>query len=102
MRSLNEARKIKNLTQINLSKLTGIDQGNLSNIEHGKYTPNIKTREKIESVLGRIDWISNSKISLSGDYPQAVKLINKLVGISIGLNSDEISEVKKLINKYFG
>lgn len=49
--SLIEARNNSNLTQAQLSKLTGIDQSNLSKIETGNGNPSLKTLKKIAKAL---------------------------------------------------
>lgn len=48
-----EARKSQNLTQKELSKLTGIRQSNLSRIENGKCTPTLEMLQKIAAGLGK-------------------------------------------------
>jgi len=46
-----EAREAKNLTQVELSKLSGIDQGDISKIEQGLGNPTIKKLQKIANGL---------------------------------------------------
>lgn len=53
VRALVEARKSLNLTQKELSKLTGIRQSNLSRIENGKCTPTLEMLQKIAAGLGK-------------------------------------------------
>ena len=53
VRALVEARKSQNLTQKELSKLTGIRQSNLSRIENGKCTPTLEMLQKIAAGLGK-------------------------------------------------
>ena len=45
-------RAIKCLTQKELSKLTKINQSNLSRIESGEVSPSIKTLKKIANAMG--------------------------------------------------
>lgn len=44
-------RNTGNLTQKQLSKLTGIDQADISKIENGKANPSIKTLTRIASAM---------------------------------------------------
>ena len=46
------ARKSKNMTQKQLSKMTGISQGKLSKIENGEANPTLKVMSKIANALG--------------------------------------------------
>lgn len=50
--SIVEMRNKNNITQKELSKLTGIAQGDISKIETGNANPSIKTLEKIAKALG--------------------------------------------------
>ena len=46
-----KARMKRNVTQKQLSKLSGIDQSNISKIETGEYSPSLKTMKKIADAL---------------------------------------------------
>lgn len=50
-RALIEARNHSNMTQAELSKITGINQSNLSKIETGNGNPSFKTLKKIAKAL---------------------------------------------------
>lgn len=50
-RDIIRERKVANLTQTKLAKLSGIRQETLSRIESGRHKASMKTIEKIESVL---------------------------------------------------
>jgi transcriptional regulator with XRE-family HTH domain len=56
--SMNYGAKIKELrdkagmTQAELSEKSGISQEHISRIENGKYSPNVKTADKIAGALG--------------------------------------------------
>lgn len=52
MLSMSNARKSSNLTQVELSKATGIAQSNLSKIEAGIANPSFKTLKKIANATG--------------------------------------------------
>lgn len=49
--SMIHARKSKNMTQKQLSKMTGISQGKLSKIENGEANPTLKVMSKIANAL---------------------------------------------------
>lgn len=53
VRLLTEARKKQNITQKELSKMTGIRQSNLSRIETGICSPTLDTLQKIAVSLGK-------------------------------------------------
>ena len=53
MRMLVKARNEKNLTQKELSELSGIRQSNISRIERGVCAPSINTLEAIANALGK-------------------------------------------------
>ena len=49
---ISSARNLKNITQTELSKITGIHQAEISKIERGVGNPSIKTLERIAKGLG--------------------------------------------------
>ena len=51
IKSILDARIRKNMTQKELSKKCGIDQGNLSKIETGEYNPTLKLLRRIAKAL---------------------------------------------------
>ncbi|GAA5521773.1 hypothetical protein Asal01_01718 [Fodinibius salicampi] len=53
---LKRARVRKGLTQEQLAFVAGITNVTISNIENGQVKPNPTTREKIEKVIGSVDW----------------------------------------------
>jgi predicted transcriptional regulator len=53
VRLLTEERKKQNITQKELSKMTGIRQSNLSRIETGICSPTLDTLQKIAVSLGK-------------------------------------------------
>lgn len=55
--TLKEARKKHNLSQKDLAELTGISQANISIIESGRTLPGLNTRKKIESAIGKVDFL---------------------------------------------
>lgn len=58
--SMLQAREFANVTQAELSKRTGIDQGNISRIESGNGNPSISTLKRIAKALNvnlRIEFI---------------------------------------------
>lgn len=52
MDALIEARKAQNITQKQLSELTGIAQGDISKLENGSANPSIKTLQRLANGLG--------------------------------------------------
>lgn len=53
IREVLRSRREKNLTQKDLSQLTGIAQGDISRIENGKANPSISTLVRIANALGK-------------------------------------------------
>jgi transcriptional regulator with XRE-family HTH domain len=52
IKAMIQGRKEKNLTQKQLSKITGISQGDISKIESGNANPSIKTLQRVATALG--------------------------------------------------
>lgn len=50
--NLIQARINRNITQKELSRITGIDQGNISKIENAEYNPSLKLLKKLARGLG--------------------------------------------------
>ena len=53
IREIISARKDKNITQKELSDLTGITQGDISKIENGNANPSLKTLKKLAAAFGK-------------------------------------------------
>jgi transcriptional regulator with XRE-family HTH domain len=95
-------RKQNGLTQETLSKLTGISQGYISNIENGNHKANEITRQKIELVLGKVDWIETETIIVrDADYYKAERLLKNLVELSLNMERGQRIEFIKIVRKYF-
>lgn len=102
MRNMKDTRRSLNLTQDQLSELAGIPQSNLSAIEHGKYKPNNSTREKIEKILGKVDWIETENITLKQtNYFKAERLLKRMVELTLTMEDQQRDEFKRLVFKYF-
>jgi transcriptional regulator with XRE-family HTH domain len=102
MRNMKDTRRSLNLTQDQLSELAGISQSNLSAIEHGKYKPNKSTREKIEKILGKVDWIETENITLKQtNYFKAERLLKRMVELTLTMEDKQRNEFKRLVFKYF-
>lgn len=85
-----------------LEKLSGIHREHISMIERGKVNANEKTRNKIESVLGKVDFIENQNVKLkNASYYQAERLVKRLVSITITMNPKDRNAINRLIHKYF-
>lgn len=52
IRAMLEARKEKNLTQKELSEITGIAQADISKLENGTANPSIKTLQRLAKGMG--------------------------------------------------
>lgn len=52
IRSMIEARRTKNISQKELSDLTGITQSDISRIENGNANPSIRTLQRLANGLG--------------------------------------------------
>jgi transcriptional regulator with XRE-family HTH domain len=102
MKNMRETRRSKKMTQDRLSKLSGIYPSNISAIEHGRYKPNKRTRERIEHVLGPIDWVETEGITLQeSSYFRAERLLKEIVEITFTMNNKQKEEFTQLVNKYF-
>ncbi|BBM52705.1 XRE family transcriptional regulator [Leptotrichia trevisanii] len=53
IREIIAARKDKNITQKELSDLTGITQGDISKIENGNANPSLKILKKLAAAFGK-------------------------------------------------
>jgi transcriptional regulator with XRE-family HTH domain len=101
MNSLRDERINQNITQVMLEELTGITQEQISLIERGKVKPLQSTRERIEKVLGKIDWFATSPIKrFTGNYSKAERLTNKLLAITMLLDDNEVKAIEQLIIKH--
>ena len=63
IRALINGRKIANLSQMQLSDLTGISQADISRIETGDSNPSLKTLKRLASALGmklRLEFVPKS------------------------------------------
>lgn len=102
MRNMKDTRRSLNFTQDRLSELTGIPQSNLSAIEHGKYKPNQSTRDRIEKVLGKVDWIETEKLTLrQTSFFKAERLLKKIVELTLTMDDQHKTEFNRLVFKYF-
>ena len=57
-----DARKLKGITQKELSERTGIAQGDISKLENGNGNPSIKTLQRLAAAMGmslKIEFVSN-------------------------------------------
>ena len=67
IRSLIDARKLSNVTQKQLSDVTGIAQSDISKIENGSGNPTIKILKRLADGLGmnlKIEFIAKTKVSI--------------------------------------
>ena len=102
MRNMKDTRRSLNFTQDRLSEMTGIPQQNLSALENGKYKPNLATRNKIEKVLGKVDWIETENITLKQtNYFKAERLLKRIVEMTLIMEDQQRDEFTRLVFKYF-
>lgn len=62
MQAMIDARKLKGITQKELSKRTGISQGDISKLESGNGNPSIKTLQRLAKDMNmylKIEFVSN-------------------------------------------
>lgn len=52
MKAMLDGRKEKNITQKELSELTGITQGDISRLENGNGNPSLRTLQRLAAGLG--------------------------------------------------
>jgi transcriptional regulator with XRE-family HTH domain len=102
MNNLKEARKAAKMSQEELAEKTKTSQGRICAIERGVNRANQETREKIEGVIGKIDWLATCGIKLrAGTYFKCEKILQHLIAMSLDLDKKERNELKTLINEYF-
>ena len=66
---LNEALSMRNITAAELSRLSGIDEGTLSNYKKGKYEPKQRKLEAIAMALNvSIAWLMGNDVSMEREY----------------------------------
>ena len=62
MQAMIDARKLKGITQKELSKRTGISQGDISKLESGNGNPSVKTLQRLAKAMNmslKIEFVSN-------------------------------------------
>lgn len=100
MRSLNELRVAKGLTQLELAEMTGVHRVMISRIETGTCRPNASTKEKLEAVLGRIDFTPPTITIQNPDYLEATKLVERLISVTAAMSRKEKKAIRQLIGKH--
>lgn len=66
---LNEALSMRNMTAAELSRLSGIDEGTLSNYKKGKYEPKQRKLESIAIALNvSIAWLMGADVPMEKEY----------------------------------
>lgn len=92
----------RNLTQEQLGELANTHRVIICRIETGTMNPNRTTRQKLEAVLGRIDFLETASIQTkSPDYHAAVKLVEQLVATTATMDRAERKSIVKLLHKYY-
>lgn len=101
MNALKQTRLKANLSQKELAEATGIKQPMISNLERGKRVATPSTKQRIEAVLGYIDWLSFERILISGSYAEAQKVVRTLKGIREGMDVYEKRALWTLLWRHF-
>lgn len=115
---LRDARIAKGLSQTQLSKLSGIKQGSISQYEHGICKPDIKTFWKLANVLGIDDKyedifpnlkrqvleleIENKKLRAKIDGLQRANFFKNILGIRYLIDNKNVKQMlddTRLVNK---
>lgn len=66
---LNEALSMRNMTAAELSRLSGIDEGTLSNYKKGKYEPKQRKLESLAIALNvSIAWLMGADVPMEKEY----------------------------------
>ena len=103
---LKEARDRKGLTQAMLAKKAGITDIAISLIENGKVTPQVKTRRRIEKVLGEpVNWLKtrglrNWREGVMTSWESVEQTFRKALFEIKGLSNKERKEFIKLAKQY--
>jgi transcriptional regulator with XRE-family HTH domain len=102
MNSLRNSRLNLGYSQEKLSQLTGIAQANISTYEKGIKKPTDKTKEKIERVLGKLDWIESEGIQLKESSWQIAEAHFKgMIEATLLMGKFERAKFNLLVLKYF-
>lgn len=96
MDDLKHIREQKNLTQDDLASLSGLAQSHIASIETGQYLPQLKTRTKIEQLLGtEVNWLT----TLAQDRGNIGYALNQLINAEAPGVEDRIKFVKQYLNE---
>ena len=107
---LKKALELKNMTSAELSRLTGIDEGTISNYRKGKYEPKqIKTEMIAKALNVSIPWLMGLDVPISGrkDNSTTIPVLGYVrAGIPITaveniIDYEEISEETAKSGEYF-
>jgi transcriptional regulator with XRE-family HTH domain len=102
MNNMHYTRRAIGMTLKELANLTKINIGHLSEIERAKIRPTERTRNRIENILGRIDWLETSPIDFKDvSYEEAERMVKALVESTMLMNIKEKQAITSLIHKYF-
>ena len=109
MFTLRELRTEGGFTQKELYKLSGVPMAEISKLENGHLWPKMPTRNKIEAVLGRVDWMntkslpnkkSKNKITKQDLETRFLKLVADLPTLDNNDRWNLLAEMKLKINTF--
>ena len=96
MNDLRSIREERRLTQQDLAGITGISQPHIQALEAGKYLPQLRTRKRIEQILGaEIDWLATT----SGDKDHITRQLLEMLNIEAENVLERISHVRRILHE---
>ena len=93
MQDLRSIREQKRLSQVDLAGITGISQPHIQALEAGKFIPRDGTRQKLEGILGDIDWLDTA----SSDKDYVTRMLLELLNLQANGARARILHVKKIL-----
>ena len=95
MQDLRTVREQRRLTQIDVSELTGLPQSHIQGLEAGKFVPREVTRQRLERILGDVDWLA----SASGDKGHITRKLVELINLEADNVLERIAHVRRILHE---
>lgn len=90
---LREALIIKDISAAELSRITGVDEGTISNYKKGKYEPKQKRTKEIANALGvSVSWLLGADDVPINQENQSIRT-DKLISVIDSMSDDEIQDL---------